>query len=841
MPISYIQIMRKNSLNIFFQRKVEACIIHDKNPSIACAIIHLTIDVKLCKRYHDEERGGTMETLAHINIEGNTQSLKNHCESTFAQIQHAAAARGLSHCMELIAFLHDIGKASDEFQEYLQKAATGIHNSNKIPHSFAGGQVVVELFDKYAIHIESLAVFMLAQTIVSHHGLTDFISPEGDNKLYQRCFPKHHPEMKNMHAYLSHTYNEEELVQLCKLASEEIHSYSARFITQKNLKYFTFNIGALQRLMISLLMHGDREDTRNFMEKTQTIEYHEDYVWKDASSKLEEHLQNLHANAEKTKINQLRAFVSEQCASFGIQPTGIYRLSCPTGSGKTLASLRYALKHAAIYHKKHIIYVAPFKTILEQNADVLRQFFSEDMVLEHHSNISPSDFSDYSYFTTSWNKPVIMTTAVRLYDTLFKSRSSDVRRFHQLADSILIFDEAQKIPVDIVYMFNEMMNFLTDYCNTTIILCTATQPLLEKVAYPIHLSKPTEIVQMPVNYQEDFQRVHLVNACKRGGFSMQDLADFIYQKTKTAKNILIIVNTKAEALDLYHLCKQRNESENVEVFHLSTNMCPAHRNDVLKEVTASFETDKTSICIATNLIEAGVDLSADIVIRSLCGLDSILQAAGRCNRHGSNEHMGIVYLINSNEEHIQKLKDVRKGQEVTKILLEQLRKQKNDTCVDELLTESYIQRYYEQYFFDRRNDMDCKTDIGSLFELLSRSHVTAFDHANFTHFLLCHAMKSAGDVFDTMDSNTIGILVPYGYGKELISLFQSQMSNAEKYKLLDKAQRYMVNVYENKYQDLIKEDMIEELEFNNLLVLREGFYKDDTGLEMQKELDDLFV
>lgn len=789
-----------------------------------------------------------MKYLAHINKELQEQSLQEHCVNTYEVIKEVASERKLTHCLKLTAFLHDCGKASEAFQEYLMKAVQENIFLPKVNHSSAGAQILLEACKQYNHSDDMLVKLMLSQTIVSHHGLNDFFDLNGNNKLKQRCYPEKVLDMKHIKNYVDKEINFRDISKLYVAAREEIFQYVASFIKSNrtnDYKDILFNLGALQRMLISLLVHGDREDTRNFIEHTETIRYKEDDLWKEASEKLECYLSDITLNAVLNELNALRTSISNQCKEFGSHPPGIYRLSCPTGSGKTLASLRYALQHVQKYHKKHIIYVAPYKTILEQNAEVMKQFFPEDIVLEHHSNIIPSEYADYDYFSSSWNKPVILTTAVRLFDVLFKDRTTDVRRFHQLADSILILDEVQKTPINTVFMFNEMMNFLAYSCNTTIILCTATQPLLEKTRYPIQLSSDPEIVCQTEELQNQFKRVHIKDASRKDGYTMSDLADFIFQKINPGNSLLTIVNTKAEALNLYHACLEHQEMNNMYIYHLSTAMCPKHRRDILKEVKEHINHKDTVLCIATNLIEAGIDIDCDVVIRSLCGLDSILQAAGRCNRNGKKKNLGSVYLINSSEEHIEKLTDVKKGQDETNILLAQLHKTKEGANVDELLTLSYINQYYESYFFNRKYDMGYSTKIGgqkeSLFDLLSRFASNSKPSDNLFHPYLGHALKSAGHAFEMIDSDCVGILVPYEYGSDLIILLQSSISNAEKYALLDQTQRYMVNVYENKLKELEKEDMLSQLDFNGMLYLKDGFYKKDTGLEIKKELEDMFV
>lgn len=779
-----------------------------------------------------------MIELAHMNRLGQKQTLKEHSTNTYRVIEESASKLNLSCCMTLIAILHDCGKVSDDFQRYLERAVAGEQHLSKVNHSSAGAQVLFTLFKDHKSQLDNFVQILMAEAIISHHGLCDYIDTTGINTLHKRCYPSVEIPLDKVMEYLKCNYDLEWIEELYSKAKEEIGAYLTMFQKDKNCsddRETSFYYGALQRLLLSMLIHGDREDTRAFMDDIPLyLDNNATSDWDTAIEKLEDYITSLNKTTEKNKINALRSQISEECLEASDRLCGVYRLSCPTGSGKTLASLRFALHHAKKQKKKRILYVAPYKTILEQNADVLKQFFAADEVLEHHSDMIPKDRDEYNYYCSNWQKPVIMTTAVRFFDTLFSDRTTDIRRFHQLADSVIIFDEVQSIPVRTIYMFNVMMNFLAKYCGTTLVLCTATQPLLEKVKYPIRLSENPDIVHNISKLSSEFKRVKLIDCCRTEGYSMSELPDFIFQNIKEKTSILTIVNTKSDALKLYKACQEHNEIEDIDIYHLSTNMCPEHRNVILKEAKDLLG-KKTIICISTSLIEAGVDVSFDIVIRALSGLSSILQAAGRCNRHGG-ERLGTVYLVNSNSEYVDKLRDTKKGQDVIKQQLALLHRKSIGDTVDELLEVESINRYYRQYFFDRRNEMEYTTEVGGfhvrLFDLMSKKAVKEPVPNEHYSVYLGHALKTAGCKFKFIESNTIGVLVPYGRGEELITMLSSDMDNRDKYKILDEVQRYTINIYENKYKEFIKKGVIRQLEFNGMLILEDGYYEEDVGVSV---------
>lgn len=479
---------------------------------------------------------------------------------------------------------------------------------------------------------------------------------------------------------------------------------------------------------------------------------------------------------------------------------------------------------------------------MTQNSKVIKELFDKPDVLEHHSNVIPEDKHEYAYLNSNWSSPVIMTTAVQFYQTLFSHNTTSIRRFHQLADSVIIIDEAQTMPLKMISMFNLMMNYLSEICGSTIVLCTATQPSFEKTKRPMSIGEDHVIVDNSLDVIETFKRVHIIDACTKAGFEIDEYASFIMDCWRKHKRVLVIVNTKAEASELYELCKQmkREEDEVLDVYHLSTYMCSEHRDDKLNEIKVDLDLQTNIICISTSLIEAGVDISVDCVIRSLTGLDSIIQAAGRCNRNKTSD-FGYVYITKSNTKIHSKLHNVKEGMDA---MIPLLNKIKDKHYIDELMLPEVISNYYEHYFYQSKINKDYKiTNMSETqINLWSGLHAGRFEAEKDVKNcpVLTSALKTAGENFDVIDA-TIGVLVPYKKGKDIIAKLNGEAKMSEKYDLLQEAQPYMIQVYENQYRKLMEAGVIEYMDFADVLVLKEGCYNDETGLCLSQEMKDLFV
>lgn len=467
----------------------------------------------------------------------------------------------------------------------------------------------------------------------------------------------------------------------------------------------------------------------------------------------------------------------------------------PTGGGKTLASLRFALHHAKKHKLDRVIYVVPFTTIIDQNAATAREILDPNnanlssIVLEHHSNMLPERETWQSkLLAENWDAPVVFTTTVQFLECLFGASTRDARRMHQLARSVLVFDEIQALPIKCVHLFCNAVNFLVDHCGGSALLCTATQPLLHQVDSSKGALCPAADSELMPDVDSLFaklRRVEVLDRTRANGWSNDEIARLACDEMEQFCSCLVIVNTKKLAQALFSLCNQRSTSR---CFHLSTNMCPAHRLKVLNEVRSKLRTNESVICISTQLIEAGVDVDFGSVIRCFAGLDSIAQAAGRCNRNGRLVR-ARVHIVNANDDSTEMLKDIQIGKQKAERLLGEFKTTPSEFNND-LLSPAAIQRYFRYYFFDRADEMAYRVtsaDIGrddNLFNLLSTNPLSIAEFRRTNRNLdgeanssLPQSFMAAAKAFKVIDSPTHGVIVPYGTeGKTLIAELVAPMT-----------------------------------------------------------------
>lgn len=583
----------------------------------------------------------------------------------------------------------------------------------------------------------------------------------------------------------------------------------------------------LLKFIYSCLLDADRTNTMLFEENKIFKQHGNDVLLQSYSESLEEYVSTFTAD---TTINQLRSQMSEQCKDFAERKTGIYTLSIPTGGGKTLASLRFALNHAIKHGKERIIYVVPFTTIIEQNATTVQEILKDEInILEHHSNV----FTDQeetkerqteeteaekealeekqALMKDNWESPVIFTTMVQFLNTIYSRGTRNPRRFHNLTNAVIIFDEAQGVPINCTHLFNESLNFLKKYGTTTSVLCTATQPSLENVGRALAKESDGEMVSNLSEVESKFKRVEVVDRTMDEPWTLEELAEFSQEILAEKENVLIILNTKKAVRSLYQYLENK-QLENVELFHLSTSMCAKHRKNLLDELREKLKKSDTKlICITTQLIEAGVDISFQSVIRSVAGLDSIAQAAGRCNRHGENKSQP-VYLTNlsADLENLTHLPEIKQGQEIALEIL----KEKSEVVQEELLSHTVQKRYFDKYYTCFKNELNYpvkKTSL-DLFSLLGEG-ANALEHYKRTHgsvplLAFRSSPKTVGKYFQVIDSPTTSVLVPYKKGNDLIADLNGELSPEEYAPTLKKAQQYMVNVFQHELMELQKTDSI---------------------------------
>jgi len=809
--------------------------------------------------------------IAHVRKNGDLQPLEDHLRGVGSHASGFAAKLDLALAGELLGLLHDLGKYSDDFQTYL-KSATGLLNQDedeefvdaaglkgKIDHSTAGAQIVWrELSARGPMGV--MAGQMLALCIASHHsGLIDCLGADlnhfGEDN-FSRRMGKGEGRSHTTCAWSRLEASLRERVETL-LAHEGLLAGIQKTlvcIRKNNGKGIVVDQqdGLLARFLFSCLIDADRLDTAIFEKpKANRHRPHGEYAdWQTLADRLERHLDGL---TPKHPIDKARRDIAQHCLDAAQRGRGIYTLSVPTGGGKTLASLRFALHHAKQYKLDRIIYITPYTSIIDQNAKVVRGILEPDgdktsrggIVLEHHSNLLPEVQGwREKMLTENWDAPVIYTTMVQFLETLFGAGTRDARRMHQLANAVIVFDEVQSLPVKCVHLFNNALQFLVDCCGSTALLCTATQPLLNRVETKngaLRLKEDSELMPNVGKLFDDLKRVDVLDRRKPGGWSEDEISGLAVSELQNAGSCLVIVNTKKTARELYRKCKEKTDAY---VAHLSTSMCPSHRKRILAIIThrlkSRFGRRKPVLCISTQLIEAGVDVDFGSVIRYMAGLDSIAQAAGRCNRHGLRE-IGHVHVVNPAQENLSRLPDIAIGIQKTERVFEEY--QTDSAQFDNnLIGPQAISRYYDYYFFDRRNDMNYSVSAqtlghdDSLLNLLSGNTLACDEYKRLKNqappLHLRQSFMAAAKAFKAIDAPTQGVIVPFGKeGEELINDLCGGFDVEKQYKLLRRAQQYTVNVFPHELEKLQAARAIRPVQEGvGILYLHIDYYSPDFGL-----------
>lgn len=597
-----------------------------------------------------------MRYIAHKDGE-REQSIKEHLEGTAERAGEFAEKFGKKEWGYCCGMLHDIGKYSEEFQRKIQE-----DTNDRVDHATAGAQVCKERGGYYSI---------LSYCIAGHHaGLPDYGNTAMSSSLCGRW-------KKRICDY--HAYKDE--IKIPKLDTDPIV-----FSKDRNMD---FALGTFIRMLYSCLVDADFLDTESFMKNGDTGRNSGESM-ETLQNRLEKRISEWLKNTDTDTINGRRTEILKNCIKEGKQKEGIFRLTVPTGGGKTLASLAFALEHAVKNHKDRIIYVIPYTSIIEQNAQVFREILGEDNVLENHCNVdyeSSEEFKPMQLASENWDKPVVVTTNVQFFESLFANKSSKCRKLHNIANSVVILDEAQMLPMDYLKPCTAMLQELVDGYRTSIVLCTATQPTLDAFFRENALIK-----ELCPRMEEQFQFFQRVNYQNLGKIRWDDLLE----KLKRENNALCIVNTKKAAQMIY------KEIDGEGIYHLSTSMYPKHRKRVLKKIRERLKNNEKCIVISTSLVEAGVDLDFTRVYRQIAGLDSMIQAAGRCNREGKRKLSdSMVYIFDLEESY--PVQSQRQQMDVSKGILQDYADIADLKAITDYFTRLY---HYRGTSLDKKKIMD---------------------------------------------------------------------------------------------------------------------------------------
>lgn len=828
-----------------------------------------------------DERGNGMKAVyvAHYNPDiKRIQSVEEHLINTADIAGEITGRIGCGEIGKLVGVLHDLGKYTDLFNQYIQ-SETGliksddddffkIQGNQKIDHASAGAQKVYEILGK-----NSMSAIVSLMVIKSHHGgLRDFYTNDGDSEI-NRVLEKTESDVRTEEAWKNFLSNED----LCKYINQidkdaveiEFRNLIRKIFTddvkndEKLRKMAYFKLGLLVKYIYSALIEGDRQDTADFQDvkRVEVKEKRKAFSWEEAIVTYEDKIAGLERDS---KINQIRSEISTTCLKKASGDRGLYRLQVPTGGGKTLSALRFALHHANKHNLERIIMVVPYTTIIDQNADVYRDIFEEkvdgkwslNMILEHHANLTDDEKSELSrLLSENWDVPIVITTMVQFMESVYGGGTSGIRRMQSMAKSVLIFDEVQLLPPKLMVLFNGLIDFLIEICGSSVLMCTATQPLLDRLPepnsrYSLKIDSKNDIIQDSQSLYERLKRVQVEDCRRQSGWLMDEIRDFILEKQETYGSTLVVVNTKKAANELFEFL---NEIDDLQVFYLSTNMCPAHRRNVLSTMREMLDHTNDScdndcrskvICISTQLIEAGVDVDFDVGIRFLAGMDSIVQAAGRVNRNGKQK-MGRMYIINAIEDGVQWLPHIRRGIEASNRLLDEYQRDEKRFGND-ILSVAAMNTYYTYYYEAVKQGMQytlsetnkdykgCRLfDLYGINEWQRRKNSRTSTKSN--NFAM--SFKTAGNAFSVIDGVQIGVIVPYDEGKTIISELLSEVARYRFFEVKSVLQQYMITVYKNMLVQLVEQGIVHSLEIHlansndqvQLFYLNEDYYDSDLG------------
>ncbi len=545
------------------------------------------------------------------------------------------------------------------------------------------------------------------------------------------------------------------------------------------------------RMLYSCLVDADYIDTETFMNGDAGRGNYEPLS--ALCDKLTAYISKW--NNPTREIDILRQKILNSCIEKASAPRGIFSLTVPTGGGKTVASMAFALNHAAANSMKRIIYVIPYTSIIEQNAKVFRDILGQENVVEHHSSVSyelseNADELEYrsALATENWDAPVIVTTAVQFFESLYANRSSKCRKLHNIANSVIIFDEAQMIPSNNLRPCVAAIAELVRAYNATAVLCTATQPAIDEML--LEYSKKESVVELCPDVDGMFEKFRRTSFEKEGRLTTDELVS----RLESQQQVLCIVNTRKFAQEVYEALPSEGR------FHLSTLMCPVHRKQKLDEIRERLKSGKTCRVVSTSLIEAGVDVDFPRVFREMAGLDSILQAAGRCNREGKRSAESSIVTVFESENKVNKLIAVN-------------RDAAEETVRDwtQPNTTSTIERYFKAYRDFLRND--------------DKSGVITASEKGISGCGL--PFEWIAKEFKLIDQNTFTVYISVGEGKELISRLREGERSRELYR---KAGMYSVSIYENHFNALINAGAAEPFGDDAAILTDLSLYSDEKGL-----------
>ncbi len=731
--------------------------------------------------------------IAHVkqNDKGeySVHSLPAHLSKVAALAGQNASFFGSDEWAQCAGRWHDLGKFSEAFQHYIKSASgynTEAHieaetQKGKVNHSDAGALYAVEQFGVYGR--------ILAYLIAGHHaGLPDWYKLDAPGgSLQQRLL-----NTDNLSAALAANIPPEILNQH-RIQSPISPGGSAGF-------------ALWVRMLFSCLVDADFLDTESFMDEGKSSARGQYPLFESLLPLFNAHMQALTAGVKPSPVNKLRSDILAQCRTSASQHAGLFSLTVPTGGGKTLASMAFALEHAKRYWKRRVIYVIPYTSIIEQTAEVFSEIFP-DSVVEHHSNIDPDDAaketSKSRLASENWDAPIVVTTNVQFFESLFAARTSRCRKLHNIVNSVVVLDEAQLLPPEFLQPILSVVKLLSEHYGVSFVLSTATQPALKTQTDNFGkrllngLENVREIIADPDQLYSALERVEV---SMPEDFNTTQSWEGVAKQLQQNESVLAIVNTRPGARELHGLMPKGT-------YHLSGLMCGQHRSDVIAEIKA--RKGQAIRVISTQLVEAGVDLDFPVVYRAMAGLDSIAQAAGRCNREGRLPDKGKVVVFVPPKPAPPGM--LRRAEQTTVSLM-------TDEAKEHPLERSRFKQYFE-HFYGKAN-----LDKHGIEGLLTPEGDG--DDSLKVQF------RTAAQRFKLIDeSDYQAVIVRYNNtAKELID--QLQKMGPERW-LMRKLQRYSVNISHFHLEGLLDSQDVRETYPGIYVQVSDTLYHSKLGLSLE--------
>lgn len=708
--------------------------------------------------------------IGHTSGEGRQQLLIDHLKGTSLLAERFASVFDALEWGKIAGLYHDIGKYSAAFQQRL------LEDGPRVDHSTAG-----------ALLMKKIKNGPLALCIASHHsGLLNTgtkLSNVNDGTLMGRL-------KKDLKGKLDYSAYRRELPEPVPIRK------APAFLYGKDQFYYSFFI----RMIFSCLVDADFLDTERFVNDGK--------LQRGGFATMQELHDLFFAyyaafGNPTTSINQKRQEIYQQCLDAADKEPGMFSLTVPTGGGKTLSSLAFALKHAIKYKKQRIIYIIPYTSIIEQTADIFRHILGDGNIIEHHMNVDYDNkkeddgLNHKKLATENWDAPIIVTTNVQFFESLFAAKTSRCRKVHNIANSVLIFDEAQMLPEPYLRPCIRSMGELVANYRCTAVLCTATQPSLETYFSRIGEGlKVREICPDTQRLYEFFRRVTY-------RFIDVDSLESLAAQLKEHEQVLCVTNSKKDARNLYQLMAGDG------CYHLSTFMYPSHRRRVLNSIRQRLQDGLPCRVISTSLIQAGVDVDFPVVYREIAGLDSIIQTGGRCNREGKQRTKdSIVYIYDLPKPMNRILAFVRRPIEITQLVA-------RDHA--DIASAESIKAYFDKLHYTIGEDQLDSKDILKRLEI---------NNPPFTEI--------AKD-FKLIEEDSKPVFIPIDNdldNQKILAQLRTSVCNRS---ILRKASQYMVSVYENQFRKLEETNKLDALDLGLYVLTDPAAYDPDTGLVVNME------